>query len=381
MSRKCFLVPLALALVASISAWWLASAPPDHLDPGEPVYFSERAVPEFRRVDHNGAFSESLQALYFCASRLWGEEYPEVERVGLYRLDLLSRAITPVVLDVPDTQIKGPKVWPLEDDRAPRIIPASKAESRQVRPLAFCNDLEITADGERIYFSEPFSYEGASMGGGTMHEVLAFKGNGRIWMHDLSNGETRLVVEGFHFPDGILYDLHPAGAREVSILSSLTPGFRIMRFHVGGPQAGASEIIQDSLPGMCDGMDRDALGNIWCGLFTLRGELLTWLHGHPGVKQLLQRLPLNNMSQPRSTGVLALSPDASSPLYYAEYEGLKVAKIASVIPGPDGWLYLTPFLREHTGVVRLKNPLKSADSLPTKVLHWPAKQATDRRPR
>ena len=29
-------------------------------------------------------------------------------------------------------------------------------------------------------------------------------GNGRIWVHDLAQRETRLVAEGIHFSDGLL---------------------------------------------------------------------------------------------------------------------------------------------------------------------------------
>ncbi len=416
MNPKILLATITPILLLII--WWWFATPPEYLQPGAAIQFPEEAVNAARRIDAGAAFDAALQVLpaelpghddiiflhgtsrllatgmdgriwlhdrasgasevfvdpplmaaglhespldpdqaYFCASRLWGDSYPDGERVGLYRLDLPTRAITPVVLDVPDTRITGGKVWGLRDDRAPRLAGRAGGKRWPKRPLAFCNDLEISADGRRIYFSEPFSYAGASMGGGTVHEVLAYRGNGRIWMHDLGSGETRLVVEGYHFLDGVLYDLHPQGTREVSILSSLTPGFRIMRFHIDGPRAGEAGIVQDGLPGMCDGMDRDAKGNIWCGLFTLRSNTLTWLHAHPGVKQVLQRLPLNNLPQPRSTGVLALSPDATRLLYYAAYEGPKVAKIASVIPGADGLLYLTPFLRNHRGLVVLENPL------------------------
>jgi len=398
--------------------WWLAAPAPYHTVP-DPIHFDNRATDAARAVEQSDAFAAQLEHIaadipgyddivflldgrtalvsamdgqiwsfdrttqkalplvdvplmaagmhespthpdevYFCASRLWGETYPASERVGLYRLRVASRAIEPVVLDVPTAADVGEKVWPLDDPTAPHLRVGAPGTSS--RPLAFCNDLEISADGQRIYFSEPFAYAGASMGGGTVPEVIAYRGNGYVWQHDLAQGETRLVAQGIHFPDGILYDLHPGQAREDSIVTSQTTGFRILRLYLRGPRAGQSERVMDGLPGMCDGMDRDREGHIWCGMYARRTGFITWLHEHPWLKHVLLRLPLNWIPQPNTTGVAALSSDASSVLYSAWYDGPQVTHIASAIEGPDGYLYLAAFSRKHLGLTRLKNPLAVA---------------------
>jgi len=97
-------------------------------------------------------------------------------------------------------------------------------DSSNSRPLAFCNDLDVSADGRRIYFTEPIAYEGASMGGGAVGEAITLGENGRLWRHDFDKGETRLVADGFHFIDGILIDPHPVDAREESVLVTQTTG-------------------------------------------------------------------------------------------------------------------------------------------------------------
>lgn len=403
-------------VLAALAVWWLAATPPEHLAVPSAIHFNSSVTDAAKAVEQSSSFAERLEGIpvairghddivfltdgrtalvssmdhqiwsydrttqkaqplvhtplmpagmheslsdpdtvYFCASRLWGESYPAGERVGLYRLRVASRTIEPVVLDVPTTATNGAKVWSLDDPTAPRMAKGSK--QTQSRPLAFCNDLEISADGQRIYFSEPFAYAGASMGGGTIPEVIAYHGNGYIWQHDLSSGETRLVAEGIHFPDGILYDLHPGQARENSILTSQTTGFRILRLYLRGPKAGRSELVMDGLPGMCDGMDRDHQGNIWCAMYAKRTGFITWLHENPWLKHVLLRLPLNWIPQPNATGVMALSPDASQVLYSAWYDGPKVTHIASAIEGPDGYIYLAPFSRQHLGFTRMKNPL------------------------
>lgn len=292
--------------------------------------------------------------IYFCASHLHGATYPKGEAVGLYRLNVDTRAVEPVVLRVPDTEIdpNHPKVYADSDPAAPRLARGGGARSRS---LAFCNDLELSADGRRIYFSEPFSYEGASMGGGAIPEAVSLAPNGRLWRHDLDTDTTRLIAEGFNFIDGVLYDLHPGASRERSVLVSQTPHFRLTRFILAGPNAGSAEVVLDGITGMPDGLDRDRDGRIWTGLIKERSSLLTWVHANPWIKPLLLRLPLDQMPQSPHTGVLVLSPDGSTPLYFASYEGRLISNIASAIPGPDG-VYLTPFDRAYTGLFRLPYP-------------------------
>ena len=99
-----------------------------------------------------------------------------------------------------------------------------------------------------------------------MQEAVSLGSNGRLWRHDLDTGSTRLVAEGFHFVDGVLYDLHPGLPREQSILVSQTAHFRLTRFWLAGPKAGSAQIVLDGITGMPDGLDRDTHGNIWTGL-------------------------------------------------------------------------------------------------------------------
>jgi sugar lactone lactonase YvrE len=292
--------------------------------------------------------------VYFCASRLGGAVYDADEAVGLYRFDVAERTSEAVVLRVPDTQIDhdNPVVYADADPSAPELGPDGATPSR---PLAFCNDLEISEDGRRIYFSEPFAYEGAAMGGSAIAEAVALARNGRLWRHDLDTGTTRLVAEGFNFIDGVLYDLHPGHARERSVLVSQTPHFRLTRFYLAGDKAGRAETVLDGITGMPDGMDRDRDGRIWIGLLKERSKLLTWVHANAWIKPLMLRLPLDRAPQTRRTGVLALSPDAGTPLYSASYDGPLLSNIASAVPGPDG-VYLTPFDPDHKGIVRLPYP-------------------------
>jgi hypothetical protein len=68
------------------------------------------------------------------------------------------------------------------------------------------------------------------------------------------------------------------------------------------------------------------------------------------------------MALPQRTGVLVVSPDGSTPLYAALYEGEALASVASAIPSPRGIYLANEALgaeqQERNRVVRLKWPVE-----------------------
>ena len=286
--------------------------------------------------------------VYFCSAILGGQSYPDEERVGLYSLRVSTREARAIVLDVPreTDSSEVAQVFSLD----------TPAQTDGFRPLAFCNDLDISSDGQRIYFSEPFAYPGASMGAGAVAQAIALGTNGRLWMHDRSSETTRLVARNFHFLDGILIEHGPVGSREDSVLVTETTRFRIQRLFVDGPLAGRHDVLWDDLPGMPDGLDRDAEGNIWVGLLTLRSGVTDWLHANPWLKPLLVRLPVEWMPKGTSTAVLALDSNAAHALYLGLHDGSRVRDISVVIPAGDR-LFLASFDPHQRGLISIPRPL------------------------
>ena len=309
--------------------------------------------------------------VYFCSAATYEDE-PTGEAAGLYRLDMDTGTVEPLALKVPDTLIdrQGPVVYADGDSKAPEL--KADGSGWPSRAIVVCDNLEVSEDGRRIYFSEPFSYKDATLGD-ALDEAIALSPNGRLWRYDLDSGTTRLIAEGFHFINGIVYDLHPGKAREESVLVTQTSLFRVSRLYVGGPKAGTAEVAIDGLPGTPDGIDRDAQGRLWLAMFADRGRLLTWVHAHARLKPLVMRLPTRLLlSQAQRTGVVVLSPDGSTPLYSAFYQGPTLFSIASAVPAPSG-IYLAnvafgkPDGTQQSGIQRLR---------------WPAQfQETDSRPR
>jgi len=85
------------------------------------------------------------------------------------------------------------------------------------------------------------------------------------------------------------------------------------------------------------------------------------VHEHAWIKPLFMRVPARLlMALPQKTGVLVLSPDGSTPLYSALYDGDALASVASAIPSPRGIYLANEALgaeqQERNRVVRLKWP-------------------------
>ena len=411
---------LAIIVAIVVTAWWVADAPRPEIRPGGSIAIDRSTAEAIAAVDRSEDFAGSLEQfpsavpafddaiflpdgstalvtatdgriwrvnlgnhsaqpvvdpplmayglhdapgdpnhVYFCASRSYAAAGPD-ERVGLYRLALDSRTVEPIVLDVPSTDLMNeqPVVYADADPRAPELRPGDAAAAR--RPLIVCDNLDVSEDGRRIYFSEPFDYADASIDD-ALDEAIALAPNGRLWRHDLDTGVTRLIAEGFHFINGVLYDLHPGRPREQSVLVTQTSLFRLTRFHLAGPRAGQDEVVLDGLIGLDDGMDRDAAGRIWLAMFSHRSPLLTWVHEHAWIKPLMMRVPARLLlALPQRTGVVVVSPDGRTPLYAAMYDGDALASIASAVPSPHG-VYLAnealgPESRERNTIVRLEWP-------------------------
>jgi hypothetical protein len=418
---------VALAIVAVVIVWWVRAAPRREIQAGDSISIDRSTSAAIGAVDRSVEFAASLEQftsslpsfddavfldggaralvtatdgriwdvnvashsaqpfvdpplmaygiheapgdpnhVYFCASRSYGEAKPG-ERVGLYRLTLDTREIQPVVLDVPATDLMSeqPVVYADGDPRAPELRPGANTPRRA---LIVCDNLEVSEDGRRIYFSEPFDYTGASLDD-ALDEAIALAPNGRLWRYDIESGATRLIAEGFHFINGVLYDLHAGRPREDSVLVTQTSLFRLTRFYLAGPKAGRAEVVLDGLVGMDDGMDRDAAGRIWLAMFTHRSDLLTWVHEHAWIKPLFMRIPARLlMALPQRTGVVVVSPDGRKPLYAAMYRGDALASIASAVPSPAG-VYLAnealgPERREQNTIVRLKWPPQLQAAVP-----------------
>ena len=288
------------------------------------------------------------------SSRRGGGTYPKGEKVGLYTLDLSSLEVKPLVVRVPhSSDVSKPTVFATAKQKRVRVDSLDESNSRL---LAVCNDAAVSADGKRIYFTESYVADGATMGGiGSLRTVVMLGTTGRLWMYDAEDKTVGLVANGYAFTDGILMEGDGKG-REESVLLTDNARFQLHRVHVAGARAGESEVLWRDLPGLADGMRRDSKGRIWLTIITNHGSQLTWAHANPEVKPFLMKHP-QLVSLPPITSLLLLSPDASTPLWYTEHFQTRVNAIAAVTPGKSG-LYLANFSDKTPGLHRIDNPVK-----------------------
>lgn len=127
--------------------------------------------------------------------------------------------------------------------------------------LRLPDDLDIARDG-RIFFSEAtIRYELSDW----VTDALEGRGNGRLICHDPRTGQTRTVLRGLIFPNGVTM------CRDgQSLLFAETWACRISRYWFDGPNKGQREIFIDNLPGYPDNINRGSNGTYWVALLGLR---------------------------------------------------------------------------------------------------------------
>lgn len=157
-------------------------------------------------------------------------------------------------------------------------------------PLRYADNLAVTRDGETIYFSDASTKFGAEAWGGTFAaskvDMMEHGGHGRLLVHHLTTGETKVLQTGLQFANGVALS-----EDETRLVVAETGMYRVLAVHVAGPRAGETEVLLDNLPGFPDNVERGPRGWFWVGLVSARSKPLDALAGHPFLKRVVMRLP------------------------------------------------------------------------------------------
>jgi sugar lactone lactonase YvrE len=149
-------------------------------------------------------------------------------------------------------------------------------------PFGFTDDLDLAPDGT-VCFSDASTKFGY---GEDRLDLLEHGGHGRLMAYVPGTGEVRVLLDGLQFANGV------AVARDGSfVLVAETGAYRIRRYWLAGPAAGADEVFIDNLPGFPDNINLTEDGRLWVALPSPRVPAVDRLAPHPFLRRVVIRLP------------------------------------------------------------------------------------------
>lgn len=212
------------------------------------------------------------------------------------------------------------------------------------KPLVAANNVAVARDGV-IYFSESSTKFGTREHAGSYEasllDLMEHGGHGRVISFDPATGDTRVLLTGINYANGVALS-----ADEDYLLIAETGHYRILRFWLRGPRAGAHEVVIDNLPGFPDNVTAGRQGRFWIGLVAPRNSLLDRMSDKPFLRKLVQRLPA--FMRPRavpSSHVIAITGDGEV-LMNLQDPSARYPSMTGVLETRDA-LYLTRLFGRH----------------------------------
>ncbi|XP_071390527.1 adipocyte plasma membrane-associated protein [Centroberyx affinis] len=209
------------------------------------------------------------------------------------------------------------------------------------RRLSFINDLAVTRDGRKLYFTDSSSrWQRRDY----LQLIMEATADGRVLEYDMESRELTVVMENLRFPNGI--QLLPD---EESVLVAETTMARIRRVHVSGLNKGGMDTFVDNLPGFPDNVRPSSSGGYWVVMSSVRPNpgfsLLDFLSQRPWLKKLIFKLFSQDVLLkfvPRYSLVAELHDGGVCTRSFHDPHGL-VAPHISEAHEHDGSLYLGSF--------------------------------------
>ncbi|XP_040467969.1 adipocyte plasma membrane-associated protein isoform X1 [Falco naumanni] len=207
--------------------------------------------------------------------------------------------------------------------------------------LSFVNDLTVTRDGRKIYFTDSSSkWQRRDY----LFLIMEGTDDGRLLEYDTVTKEVKVLMVGLRFPNGV--QLSPA---EDFVLVQETTMARIRRYYVSGLMKGGADVFVENMPGLPDNIRLSSSGGYWVAMSAVRPNpgfsLLDFLSEKPWIKRMLFKL----LSQetvtkfvPKYSLVVELSETGSYRRSFHDPSGVMAAYVSEAHEH-NGYLYLGSF--------------------------------------
>ncbi|XP_038586159.1 adipocyte plasma membrane-associated protein-like isoform X3 [Micropterus salmoides] len=238
-----------------------------------------------------------------------------------------------------EDQILGPESIVNIGGEATRLVSGGQVVAG--RKLSFINDVAVTQDGKKLYFTDSSSrWQRRDY----MHLIMEATADGRVLEYDTESRELTVVMDNLRFPNGI--HLLPD---EESVLVAETTMARIRRVHVAGLNKGGMDTFMDNLPGFPDNIRPSSSGGYWVAMSAVRPNpgfsMLDFLSQRPWIKKLIFKLFSQEVMMkfvPRYSLVAELHDGGICTRSFHDPNGL-VAAYISEVHEYAGSLYLGSF--------------------------------------
>jgi sugar lactone lactonase YvrE len=213
-------------------------------------------------------------------------------------------------------------------------------------PFRFTDDLAVTADGSKVYFTDASSKYGY---GHSTEDIVEHRGHGRFLVYDFATRKTDVLLRDMQFANGVAL-----GPDEAYALVNETGSYRIIRYWLKGDKAGKWDIFADNLPGFPDNITFNGVDRFWVALYAPRTPIVDGLAGYPYLRKVVMRA-LRLLPPPVKPQAFALAFAPSGKLIANfQYDGSDAYyPITSVREHPNGYLYFGSLTARSLGRMRM----------------------------
>ncbi|XP_065446009.1 adipocyte plasma membrane-associated protein isoform X2 [Chrysemys picta bellii] len=217
----------------------------------------------------------------------------------------------------------------------------STSEPIEGHKMSFLNDLTLTRDGRKIFFTDS-----SSKWQRRDYSFLVMEGtdDGRLLEYDTVTKEVKVLMVGLRFPNGV--QLSPA---EDFVLVAETTLARIRRYYVSGLMKGGADMFVENMPGFPDNIRLSSAGGYWVAMSAVRPNpgfsMVDFISEKPWIKRIIFKLLSQETVMkfvPKYSLVVELSETGSYKRSLHDPNGMVVTYVSEAHEH-NGYLYLGSF--------------------------------------